>query len=122
MVPRQPALQRRAITETTITAALIASATTATTVVVIATPSPAVPSTAVQVTVQNATQGLIVLLIARVKAGVIETGHAVVAPVSDTAATKAAATSIAASQKSLQPRRPNAQGSIQIRHLPNWPR
>ena len=81
MVPRQPALQRRAIPETTITAAPIASATTATTVVVIATPGPAVQSTAVRVTVQNATQGLIVPLIARVKAGVIETGHAVVAPV-----------------------------------------
>ena len=119
MVPRQPALQRRAITETTITAALIASATT---VVVIATPGPAVQSTAVRVTVQNATQGLIVPLIARVKAGVIETGHAVMAPVSDKAATKAAATSIAASQRSSRPRRPNEQGSIQIRHLPNWPR
>ena len=117
MEPRQPALQRRAIPETTITAALIASATT---VVVIVRRGPAVQSTAVQVTVQNATQGLIVPLIARVKAGVIETGHAVVAPVSDKAATKAAATSTAASQKSLQPRRPNAQGSIQIRHLPNW--
>ena len=119
MVPRQRTRLRRAITVTTKTAALIASATIATTVVVIATPSPADPAPAVPVTVQNATQGLIDQAIA--KAVVTGIGHAVAQAVrADRVATKAAATSFAASQTSSQPRHLSALALIQIRRLPSW--